>query len=150
MTGSIFKTITVTYNGICWFISQALIWVDFDKANIIVPIVFAILPFLFKTNNFTALTIDWRKKAAIAALPLFWMASAIWASNHWHQDNKEWPPYILWSLWLPIAAFIAYGIWLMVRNTGYRWLTAILWIANGWFVLLVSFCAAMAISGDWI
>ena len=150
MISSILQTITQTYNGICWFISQALIWVNFDKANIIIPVVLVILPFLFSTNKFKTPMKDWRKKTAIAALPLFWLASAIWGSNHWHQDNMEWPAYVLWSLWLPILSFAAYGLWLMVHNAGYRWLTAVLWLINAWFVLVVSLCAAMAISGDWI
>lgn len=144
----IYQIYTV-YLNFCWFISMALFNAlgTIKPVLIVVPIIIGSAPFWIKKQVFDNNT---GLKQQLSIMPIFWVLTGLLGGVFRFQGSGN-PNHIAgYFIWLIILSFVFYcRRCLRISESGRK----IIWVfivVNGYFLLLISFFASMAISGTWI
>lgn len=137
------------YTNLCWFISMAL----FDMLGavkpllIVMPLLIAIAPFLVKGTGFDN---DSVVKRQLSFMPIFWVVSGLWGGSFRFNGAGSPCHFAEYFIWLPIILFVLYCRRCLKLSQKSKKVIWVFVIVNGYFLLLISFFAGMAISGTWI
>jgi hypothetical protein len=138
--------------GFVWFLHQCIIvggigaiWFWVPAISLIVLLVIAI-----KRSPAEARKRFWW----LAALPGMWIFIGLWGSYFWldlgkHPVTRN-PAWVSWPIDFGLWAFIAIAAALVFYLKNGRTFAVLFTALNLYFVLGMSFLAAMAVSGDWL
>lgn len=129
---------------------------NYGEAFNLIPLALIILPFCFRNERFSNLAKDWRAKLSIAVLPLFWFA-IYWLTllvDLVTPDRSICDGPVDCALsFLPLGClsvtafvFLAYGLYRIYKNVGYRLITSVFFAANAYFALWMFVYVGMTLS----
>jgi hypothetical protein len=112
---------------------------------IILPIVIGFLPFLGWSKNQNLIL-----KRLLALMPIFWTAIGFWGGffkYDQHQHNSSGLTYVVYLI---VIGFVIYSRHCLKNSQENKSMVIFIIFVNSYFILSISLCALMAISGSWL